>query len=101
MTPPASPPTPPNPLSPPQALADATSLDAYLAQADSLRPLFVALNDEGVAVRATAVRWGWGVWEGMGVGAWSQNARNAEIIMIGSGMILEGVLDVVECGTSI
>ncbi|KAI8476695.1 MAG: hypothetical protein J3K34DRAFT_222028 [Monoraphidium minutum] len=39
-----------------KALADASSLDAYLAQADSLRPLFVALNDESVAVRATAVR---------------------------------------------
>jgi FKBP12-rapamycin complex-associated protein len=45
----------PPPL-PPQALADAASLDAYLAQADALRPLFVALNDESVAVRATAVR---------------------------------------------
>ena len=39
-----------------QSLAAAASLDAYLSQADSLRPLFVALNDESVAVRATAVK---------------------------------------------
>lgn len=39
-----------------QALYQASSLDEYLAQADCLRPLFVALNDESVAVRATAVR---------------------------------------------
>ena len=39
-----------------RALAESSSLDAYLAQADALQPLFVALNDESVAVRATAVR---------------------------------------------
>lgn len=47
---------PPKTTHPRQALSEATALDPFLAQADALRPLFVALNDEGVAVRATAVR---------------------------------------------
>ena len=37
-------------------LAETTALDDYLAQADCLRSLFVALNDESTGVRALALR---------------------------------------------
>jgi FKBP12-rapamycin complex-associated protein len=47
---------PPHPNTSWQALCATPALDSYLAQADCLRPLFVALNDPSVAVRATAVR---------------------------------------------
>jgi FKBP12-rapamycin complex-associated protein len=39
-----------------QALTSSPALDEYLAQADCLRALFVALNDESKDVRATAVK---------------------------------------------
>jgi hypothetical protein len=39
-----------------QALTSSPALDEYLAQADCLRALFVALNDESKDVRATAVQ---------------------------------------------
>ncbi|GAX78992.1 hypothetical protein CEUSTIGMA_g6432.t1 [Chlamydomonas eustigma] len=39
-----------------QALADTSALDDYMAQADCLRSLFVALNDESTSVRALAIR---------------------------------------------
>lgn len=38
------------------ALQPTTALDEYLAQAECLRPLFIALNDESRAVRALAVK---------------------------------------------
>ena len=39
-----------------KALHSTRCLDTYLSQADCLHPLFVALNDESAAVRATAIR---------------------------------------------
>lgn len=44
------------PHTPRQALNASPALDEYLAQADCLRALFVALNDESKDVRATAVQ---------------------------------------------
>lgn len=39
-----------------QALTTSPALDKHLAQADCLRALFVALNDESRDVRATAIK---------------------------------------------
>lgn len=39
-----------------QALSSSSALDDYICQADCLRALFVALNDESRDVRATAIR---------------------------------------------
>lgn len=39
-----------------KALYESPSLDEYLAQADSLRPVFIALNDESCHARVTAIK---------------------------------------------